>query len=68
MSRRVLFSVAPLILLGGVALAVWVVPTRTCGMDQFDCFSSRNFPKFLTGMGAGIAAFAVAVVASLLSK
>jgi len=68
MSRRVLFSVALLILLGGVALAVWVVPARTCGMDQFDCFSSRNFPKFLTGMGAGIAAFAVAIVASLLPK
>jgi hypothetical protein len=68
MSRQVLFSVALLIPLGGVALAVWVIPARTCGTDEFDCFSSRNFAKFLTGMGAGIAAFAVAIVASLLPK
>ncbi len=68
MSRRVLFSVALLILLGSMALAIFVVPARTCGMDQFKCFNTRNALKFLTGIGAGIAALTIAVVASLLPK
>jgi hypothetical protein len=68
MSRRVLFCLALLILLGGMALAVFVVPARTCGMDQFECFNTRNVPKFLTAIGAGIAAFTIAVVARLLPK
>ncbi len=68
MARGAMFLLAFLVLLGGVALALFVVPTRTCGMDAFDCFGSRNAPKFLAGLGAALAALAVAVIAAFLPK
>ncbi len=63
MSRRVLFySLALVILLGGLALAVFLIPARTCGMDDFTCQEARNMPKVLVGIGAIVAAFVVAAV------
>jgi hypothetical protein len=61
-----LFSVAVAILFGGIALAIWVVPTRSCGMDEFNC--DPTIDKFLTGVGALIAAFVVAVIAGFLER
>jgi len=58
------YSIALVILLGGLALALFVVPARTCRMDDFNCFDSHNLPKGLVAAGAGVAAAAVAIIGS----
>jgi hypothetical protein len=58
-SRRLLYSFALLILLGGLALALFVVPAGSCPMDS-DC--AANLPRALVAIGAGLAAFVVAII------
>jgi hypothetical protein len=50
--RRVAFVAAALVLLLGLFLAIIVLEPRTCGMDEFDCFGSRNIHRYLTGFGS----------------
>lgn len=59
MSRRLLYVVALVILLGGLALALFVVPAGSCPMDS-NC--ARNVPKALVAIGAGLAALVVAII------
>ena len=47
--RRVAFLAAALVLVLGLVLAIVVMEPRTCGMDEFDCFGSRNIYRYLTG-------------------
>jgi hypothetical protein len=49
--RGIAFLAAALVLLVGL-LAIVVLDPRTCGMDEFDCFGSRNIYRYLTGFAA----------------
>ena len=51
-SRRIAWLAAALVLLVGFFLAIVVLEPRTCGMDEFDCFGSRNIHRYLTGFGS----------------
>jgi uncharacterized membrane protein YidH (DUF202 family) len=51
-SRRTAWLAAALVLLVGFFLAIVVLEPRTCGMDEFDCFGSRNIHRYLTGFGS----------------
>jgi uncharacterized membrane protein len=43
---------AALVLLLGLFLAIIVLEPRTCGMDEFDCFGTRNIYRYLTGLAS----------------
>ena len=53
-SRRpgIAFLAAALVLLVGLFVDVAVLEPRTCGMDEFDCFGSRNIYRYLTGFAS----------------
>ena len=59
MSRRLLYAVALVVLLGGLALALFVVPTGSCPMDS-DC--APNLPKAIVAIGAAVVALVVAII------
>ena len=42
----------PSVLLVGFFLAIVVLEPWTCGMDEFDCFGSRNIYRYVTGFGS----------------
>jgi uncharacterized membrane protein len=50
--RGIAFLAAALVLLVGLFLAIVVLDPRTCGMDEFDCFGSRNIYRYLTGFAS----------------
>jgi hypothetical protein len=62
-SRRALISVAVVTLVVGIALAFFVVPPRTCAMDEFECFERRNEPRIWTGAAAAVVAIATTAIA-----
>lgn len=46
--RRIVFLAAALVLVVGLFVAILVMEPRTCGMDEFACFDSRNIYRYLT--------------------
>ena len=62
MTTKVLLGIALAVLILGVTLAVFVVPVRTCGMDEFDCYP--NVDKMALGVGAGVLSLGFGVAAS----
>jgi uncharacterized membrane protein len=57
--RRIALLAAALVLLVGLFLAVVVLEPRTCGMDEFDCFGSRNMYRYLTGFASLLLAIVI---------
>jgi hypothetical protein len=50
--RGITFLVGALVLIVGLFVAVFVLEPRRCGMDEFDCFGSRNIYRDLTGFAS----------------
>ena len=61
-SRRIAFVAAALVLVLGLFLAIAVMQPRSCGMDEFDCFGSRNIYRYLTGFASVLLAFVIAAL------
>ncbi len=60
--RRIAFLAAALVLVGGLVLAILVMEPRTCGMDEFDCFGSRNIYRYLTGFASVLLAVVIVAI------
>jgi uncharacterized membrane protein len=60
-SRRIAFLAAVLVLVVGLVMAIVVMEPRTCGMDEFDCFGSRNIYRYLTGFVSALLALVIVV-------
>jgi uncharacterized membrane protein len=61
-SRRIAFVAAALVLVLGLFLAIAVMQPRSCGMDEFDCFGSRNIYRYLTGFASVLLAVVIAAL------
>ena len=61
-SRRIAFVAAALVLVLGLFLAIVVMEPRSCGMDEFDCFGSRNIYRYLTGFASVLLAVVIAAL------
>jgi hypothetical protein len=59
--RRIAFLAAALVLVLGLFLAIVVIEPRTCGMDEFDCFGSRNIFRCLIGFASVLLAIVIVV-------
>jgi uncharacterized membrane protein len=60
--RRIAFLAAALVLVAGLFVAIVVMEPRTCGMDEFDCFGSRNIYRYLTGFVSVFLAIVIAAI------
>jgi hypothetical protein len=47
--RRVTIVIAGAVVIVGSFLAIVVIEPRTCGMDEFECFASRDIYRYLAG-------------------
>jgi hypothetical protein len=61
LSRWIVYLIAGSVLVVGLFLAVVVMEPRVCGMDEFECFDSRNVPRYLTGAVAVVVAIVIVI-------
>jgi uncharacterized membrane protein len=59
--RRIAFLAAVLVLVVGLFLAIVIMEPRTCGMDEFECFASRNIYRYVTGFVSVLLALVIVV-------
>jgi uncharacterized membrane protein len=64
--RRIAFLAAALVLIVGLFMAILVMEPRTCGMDEFECFDSRNIYRYLTGFVSVL--LAIVIVATGMAR